>query len=195
MSNNIKDGTGTGRLAKVGDQNRVHTHALSASTSTVASVKGDAFNISSNLVTLTNDSEAALLYIQNNEDADISIITEFVNIGTSTGAPGVEGTTMFYLNPTGGTLISNAVEAQVLNRRIGDNETLDADTFRGVQGDTITGGNSIPIPSPGGAIASEYIIPKGASFALSYTPASGNTNIDIQIGFLVIKNYPSYTTE
>jgi hypothetical protein len=195
MSTIIKDGSGGEKSAKVGSKNRIHTHALSASSSSVASVSGEAFNISSELVTLTSDSESGILYLKNEEEFDISITTEFVNLGTSTGGTG-SSIIRFYLSPTGGTLISDATAASVDNRRVGDNESLSVLAYRGVEGSSISGGSDIPIPRNGaGPIASEYIIPKGSSFALSVTPPSGNTSMPIQIGFLVIKCYREYTVD
>jgi hypothetical protein len=194
MSEEIKDGTGSGNKAMVGDKNRLHTHSLSASSASVATATGEAFNVSSGLITLTDTSESSLLYIENNEEDIISITTLFVNIGTSTGGS-TEGLLKFHLSPTAGTLITDATEAQVLNRNIGNPITLAANTYKGAEGKTCTGGSEIQLPSTGGGIASEYVLPRGASFAISYTPPAGNTSIQLQIGFLVIKKYSSYTTE
>lgn len=190
----IEDGSGKGNVAKVGDQRRLHTHALSSSADSVATVEGDAFNVSSNLVTLTNDCESGLLYIKNNEEGPISVTTLFVNVSCSTGGTG-SGIVRFYLNPTTGTLISNQTCAQVLNRNVGNNQTLAADAYRGIEGSTITNGDTIPIPNRTGSIPSEYVLSKGKSFALSYEPPSGNTNVQVQIGFLVIRNYKEYTID
>ena len=77
----IEDGTGKGFEAKVDDLNRMHTHAFNVPLTSFASTRGDAFNISSGLVTLTTAGESGLLYIKNNECDDISVITEFINIG------------------------------------------------------------------------------------------------------------------
>jgi hypothetical protein len=194
MANEIKDGTGSGQLAKVGDKNRLHTHSLSATAASVATATGDAFNVSSELITLTSDSESALLYIKNNEEEAISVTTLFVNVGTSTGGTG-KGLIKFNLDPTGGTLISDETAAQVLNRSIGSPSTLSADTYKGAEGKTVSGGDEIELPSSGGAIASEYVLPRGAKFSLSFTPPTGNTSVQVQIGFLVIKKYESYTIE
>ena len=194
MSEEIKDGTGTGLKAKVGDKNRLHTHSLSASASSVATATGEAFNVSSELVTLTTDGESSLLYVFNNEEGPISVTTLFINIGTSTGGSG-EGLIKFHLNPTSGTLITDETAAQVLNRSIGTSATIGINAYKGAEGKTCTGGDEVQLPSTGGAIPSEYVLPRGASFALSYTPPTGNTSVQVQIGFLVIKNYDSYTIE
>ena len=194
MSEEIKDGTGTGNKVKVGDKNRLHTHSLSATAATVATATGDAFNVSSELVTLTSANESSLLYISNTETDMISVTTLFVNIGSSTGGTG-NGLIKFHLNPTAGTLITDETAAQVLNRNVGDPTTLGVNAYKGAEGKTCTGGDVIQLPHAGGAIASEYILPRGSSFALSYTPLTSNTSVQIQIGFLVIKKYDSYTIE
>ena len=194
MSDFIKDGTGSGRNAKVGVANRLHTQSLAVSVPSLATSLGDAFNVSSELVTLTTAGESALLYIKNNEEEALSIITEFVNIGTATGST-AKGIIKFYLDPSAGTIVSDATEAQVLNRSIGNTQTLTADTYKGAEGKTFTDGSIIALPSSGGAIVSEYIIPRGTSFGLSYTPATGTTSQQIQIGFLVIRKYITHTTD
>ena len=190
----IQDGTGSGTKVMVGGRNRLHTHSLSATSASVAVATGDTFNVSSELVTLTSANESSLLYVSNNEVDIISVTTLFVNIGTSTDGTG-EGLIKFHLNPTGGTIISDATAAQVLNRNISNNTVIALAAYKGAEGKTCTGGDEIQLPSTGGPIASEYILPRGASFALSYTPPAGNTSIKIQIGFLVIKKYNEYTTD
>ena len=194
MSEEIKDGTGTGNKAMVGDKNRLHTHSLSATAASVATASGEAFNVSSGLVTLTSANESSLLYVSNTEEDIISITTLFINLGTSTGGSS-EGTLKFQLNPTEGTLITDATEAQVLNRHVGNSINLSANAYKGAEGKTCTGGDSIQLPTTGGAIPSEYVVPRGSSFAVSYTPPAGNTSMKVQIGFLVIKKYSSYTIE
>lgn len=194
MGDSIIDGTGKGTGAKVGDKHRLHTHSLSASAASVATVTGDVFNVSSELVTLTTDSDSAALYIKNNEDESISVTTLFVNLGTSTGGVG-KSLVSFHLNPTSGTIITEEVAAQVLNRNIGNSETLTVDAYKGAEAKTVSGGDIIQLPLNGGAVVSEYVLSKGSRFALSVTPPPGNTSMQIQIGFLVVKKYNSYTVD
>ena len=195
----IEDGTGTGLMAKVGIQNRLHTHSLSTEASSVATICADAFNINTGLVTLTSCCESALLYIKNNEVNPIAVTTEFINLGSSLDACcaiiSLKGTLKFYLSSTTGTLISDASCAQVLNRLVGDSSLLVADVYKGSEGKTLTNGNAIVIPGGAGAIASEYIIPKGATFAISYTPPTGNVSLPLTVGLLVIKDWSVFTTE
>ena len=195
----IEDGTGTGLMAKVGIQNRLHTHSLSTEASSVATICADAFNINTGLVTLTSCCESALLYIKNNEVNPIAVTTEFINLGSSLdaccAAISLKGTLKFYLSSTTGTLISDASCAQVLNRLVGDSSLLVADVYKGSEGKTLTNGNAIVIPGGAGAIASEYIIPKGATFAISYTPPTGNVSLPLTVGLLVIKDWNVFTQE
>lgn len=198
----IEDGTGKGFETKVDCLNRLHTHAFNVPLSSFATTRGDAFNISSGLVTLTSACESGLLYIKNNECDDIAVLTEFVDIGTSVNAccavVTLDGVIRFHLNSTTGTLISVASCACVDNRKIGNPTTLTADTFKGVEGSTLTNGSEVPIPtstSTRNVIPSEWIIPKGATFAVSYEPPTGNASVDIQVGFFVVKNYSMYGTD
>ena len=53
MADIIKDGTGSGKTAKIDACNRLHTHAFTVPFATTATAEGDAFNLSTELVTLT----------------------------------------------------------------------------------------------------------------------------------------------
>lgn len=191
----IEDGSGTGRRSKVGVANRLHTHSLSVPVSTISTLNGDTFNVLSGFITLTNAADSALLYISSTEDRDVSLFLGSLRLGDSTGGTG-KGTITVHLNPTGGTIVSNAVDADVNNRRIGDANTINLTAFKGVQGDTITGAAATEVyPTTGDDSKLEYIIPKGSTFALSYNPPTGNTSIDVEIQFFVIKNYATYTVD
>lgn len=193
--NIIKDGTGTGMGAKVGDFNRLHTHSLSATTANVASSNGDVFNVGSEIINFSDDTKTALLYLKNNEESDISITFIFLNLGTPTGTTS-SGRFSFTLNPSTGTLVDNQVEAQCFNRRLGDAQTLNADCYQGVEGDTITNGTEIELPvAAGGAFESQFVLPKGASMSMSYTPPTGNTSMDVSMSVIIIRDYVRYTTE
>ena len=184
----IKNGVGNGNLAKVDESNRLHTHAFTIDTDTSACIQGDAFDICSGIVTLTNANEHAILYIKNNEDDDLIISLQFVNLGTSTGGVG-KSTVTTYLNPTGGTLISDANNAGVLNRRVGDSTSLTADSFgASAQGKTLTGGDTISFPSSGFAANSPFVLPQGQSLAMSVTPPTSNTSMRVGIGFYIVRN-------
>ena len=186
----IEDGTGTGLMAKVGIQNRLHTHSLSTEASSVATICADAFNINTGLVTLTSCCESALLYIKNNEVNPIAVTTEFINLGSSLDACcaiiSLKGTLKFYLSSTTGTLISDASCAQVLNRLVGDSSLLVADVYKGSEGKTLTGqGSTILVYLPSTAVLTlvsfdtVVVLPKGASIGLSWTPPSGMTSVKI----------------
>jgi hypothetical protein len=191
MSTVLIDGAGKGYSAKVDEEQRLHTHAFTVSTALAAALSGDAFNVGSSLITLTSANESGCLYIKNNEPEDIILSVQFINLGTSTNGTG-ESHFTFYLNPTGGTLISNAVAGDVFNRRIGSNNTLSADVYKGVEGDTITGGNIIKAPTTGLFSSVPYVIAKGATFAISITPPTGNTSMEVQIGLNTITHGPKY---
>lgn len=191
----IDDGSGSGRSARVGSANRVHTHSLSATVLDVAAMRGDVFDINSDLITLTTANESGVLYLKNNENEDISLIITEVNLGTSAGGSG-ENIIKGIFNITGGTLLSNAVDANINNRRIGDTSAVTVDAYQGVEGDTVVGGTAISRPLGGSAkLDTEYIIPKGNSIAVSITPPVGNTSMRMQISYVIVKNYPTYTIE
>ena len=187
----INDGSGKGFSVKVDECQRLHTHAFTICANTSATINGDVFDICSGIVTLTTACESGMLYIKNNENDDIIISLQFVNLGTSTGGT-EQSIVTFYLSPTTGTLISGACPTSVLNRRIGSSSALDVDTFNGEEGSTITNGNAISFPSTSFTSNSPYVLPKGATFAVSITPPTGNTSMSAAVGFFVIKNASKY---
>jgi len=192
---NIEDGTGSGRLAKVGVGNRLHTHSLAATTVEVATIEGNVFEVNSALVTLTTANESGILYIKNNEDKDIGIVITHVRLGASTSGVG-SGTLFFNYNSTTGTLISVANAATVVNRNLGDSILLSADAFSGVEGSTITDGIVVGLPiSESEEHQDVYVLAKSKSLAISYQPPTSNTSQQVQINFILIKNFPKYTIE
>lgn len=187
----IKDGKGRGYEVKVDEDNRLHTHAFTTNVDTSATINGDVFDISSNTVTLTSANESGLLYVKNNENDDLLLSLQFVNIDASTGGSGGSLVT-YYFNSSTGTLISGATAANVLNRRIGSADSITVDAYKGVEGSTITDGTSMDFPSTGFSASSPFVLPKGASFAVSITPPTGNTSMRASIGLFIVKNATIY---
>jgi hypothetical protein len=192
MEVSIKQGNG-GNVATVDDQLRLHTQAYTVSSILESALRGRAYDIVSGIIDLTNDTENALLYVLNNEDEDIIMEIFFLDTSLSTGASaGDTGEFSYYFNPTGGTLISDASATTPINNRIGDPKTLDVTAYKATAaGKTLTGGTTLafPIQGVGNYVeAPYYVIPKGSSVGVSYTPPASNTSQDINIGIVFIKN-------
>jgi hypothetical protein len=191
MSNIIVDGSGSGYAAKVDQENKLLTHSFTVSSALTGALKGDAFNVGSTLLTLTSANESACLYIKNLEQDDIIISVQFINLGASTGGSG-ESKFKFYLNPTTGTIIDNAVAGDAFNRKIGSSNTLSATVYKGAEGYTLTNGDVIEAPTTGLFSTVPFVLEKGSAFGIAITPPTGNTSLEVQIGLNVIKNGSSY---
>ncbi len=66
MGFEIKDGTGTGNLARVDSENKLAVRAVQETEFEKAVLGGRAFNINTEFLTITSDTEHALLYLKNN---------------------------------------------------------------------------------------------------------------------------------
>jgi hypothetical protein len=189
MAEIIKDGR-TGDTAKVDVNNRLHTNALSVDIILSETLNNNAYDISTNgLITLTTDTESALIYLKNNGDSDLVVTTVFLDSIASTGGVGA-GSLKWYMNPDGGTIVDDASEALTINRRIGSPNNISADRYKATGvGKTLTNGATINFPVNAGIstlFGKPFVVPKGQRFGVSYTPPAGNSSMGIQIGLLVI---------
>ena len=168
MGFEIKDGTGTGNLAKVDGDNRLEVRSITETETEKAVLDGRAFNINTEFLSITTDVEHALLYIKNNEDEDL-IIAAWFN-GTDLGTNGANaGLVRVYYNPTGGTIISDAT--------VGNAKTFTGQDTPAVLYQTQTVGSR--------AFGNVYLtLPKGSSLVSTYDP-NGAETINIYAGFQV----------
>lgn len=186
MTHMIKDGTGTSYLAKVNSENRMFTDAVERNHSQDAAIKGDAYNINTGVITLTSANKSAVLYVKNNAADNLYIDTLFYLIGNSTGGSGDMLITVLR-NPTAGTIISNATAVEMnANRNFGSSKTLDVDDYKGAEGYTFTDGTKIiesifNQSATRAAIAvGTIVLTQGTSIGIDVTPATGNTNLDVE---------------
>lgn len=176
----IDDGTGNGYQAKVNKANKIETHSISEDESIHSAEVGDAYNINTGLISITGD--ATLLYLKNNEDADMVI--EAVALGSFEGITHSDDPYVTLIkNPSAGDLITDATAVTMnQNRNFGSSKTLTADVFKGKVAGTITGGNDAAILQASTGGRSYYtinmIIPKGSSLAIKLTAnvSSGTAN-------------------
>ena len=179
----IEDGTGEGFQVKVDGNNRIHTQAIVESESLNSAELGLAYNVSSGTIPFTGD--GTLLYVKNNENSDI--VVEAIALGNDGGGTytsSLRPSITFVRNPTGGDLITDATAVDFnVNRNFGSTKTLVADTYKGKQGGTLTGGDSLGIfqTSQSGRdyFGINIVIPKGSSLAITATNglASGTANL------------------
>lgn len=180
MSTIITDGTGKGYKLRVDQSNRVRSHAITESEQLHAIEEGDGYNVNTGLISITGD--ATLLYIKNNDEADLVIDT--IIIGTGQGITHSDSPYAYlHTNITGGDLISDATTVDgLLNRNGGSNNTLIGDTFKGKTGGTATGGNNagpFQLNTTGRTVVPlNWVLRRGNSLAITTTPniSSGSAN-------------------
>ena len=88
MSEQIIDGTGSGKKAMVDKDNRLHTHAVSETIVENSSKNGDSYNINTGTINLTSATKSAVLYFKNNGNFDLHIANIGYLLGNSTDGTG-----------------------------------------------------------------------------------------------------------
>ena len=178
----ISDGAGGGYEAKVDSDNRLHTEAVSRSELLQGIIQGVGYNFNTGPVTLTTANESAVGYFAYNGNEPF-VITEILFIlGTTTGGSG-DGTARIYRNPTGGTIVDNALPIEIAaNRDFGSSIVVDGDMYKGAEGYTVTGGTTFAdsTRSSFGTViafdAAPILIRKGNTLCTTWQPPSGNTS-------------------
>lgn len=188
MTTVIKDGAGTGLTARVAGANQLFTFSETITEATIASLEGDAYNVNTGVITLTTANKSAAFYLKNtSQDKTYSVPSFFFLIGNSTGGSG-DVLISLIKNPTGGTIVSNAVPMEMagVNLNFGSPESIAADTLKGVEGDTFTGGEkvieSVLDQSPQNIVlaAGAVLLQPGNSVGIEVTPATGNTSFTLE---------------
>ena len=190
MGFEIKDGTGTGNLARVDKENRVLVRAVTETEIEKAVLDGRAFNINTEFLPVSSSGENALLYVKNNETEKLIVAAWFVGTGVNGGTITESSLVRTYYNPTGGTLIASASAVTPVNRNAGSSQVLLADCYKGGDGFTITGQDTpVVLYQTQGANSRSFgnvflTLPKGSSLAVTYEP-NGAEPINIYTGFQV----------
>ena len=109
----IEDGTGTGKLARVDNNQRLHTDAITENIKDAESEQGNSYNLNTGDITLTSAAKTTVFYFKNNEDADYHITAFIYNLGNSTGGSG-DVKIDVVSNPTTGDIITNANDVMVI---------------------------------------------------------------------------------
>lgn len=181
----ILDGLGSGKECGIDSNNRLLAAAITENIANHVTEFGGRYNLNTGTINLTSANPSAVCYFKNNEDEVYTINSFIIYFGPSTGGSGVS-TIDIYGDPTGGTVISNAVNADIVfNLDLGSARELDADFYKGAEGNTLTGGNlgisGYQGPSNPRVISvGQLLVPKGESIGCIITPPPGNTSMNIQ---------------
>ena len=172
---------------KIGATARGQIKAFSVSESEAqeATTLGDGYNINTGVIALTSSTESGVMYFKNNESRNMIIESVFAGVGSSGTVTDAAHITIIR-NPTGGTLISGAVNVDMItNRSHGTSNTLaNSLAYKGAEGSTITGGDEsyLFFQSAGGRLSAPGIsvaLAPGNSLAMkinTFTTA-GTTNV------------------
>lgn len=188
MLTTIADGRSS-ETAEV-SSNRLSVQSVSQDESKLAAVNGDAYNINTGTVTLTNATKTPVLFVKNTGDVDLVIDTVFYILGASTAGTG-NAYIELVRNPTAGTIVSGAVNVDMnVNRNFGSNNTISADAYKGATGITMTGGTdalgSITVANTTIAVAAGAIIlKKGSTVGVNVTAPTGNTSMPVQVALSI----------
>ncbi len=186
----IDDGKGRGFRAGVDQTGRLEVASATFSEELLSTYSGDAFGLGTGTVSFTSSTQSAILYVKNEDPRPLVLDRVRVMLGTATGGSG-DWRISFQRNPTAGTIVSNALASGVTNLNHGSNISPDAIAYRGVQGDTLTGGTggSFPIKATGdGQVIFPFgrVLPTGSSFWIILTPPPGTTAADV---YCVLRAY------
>ena len=197
MGFKIQDGTGSSREAKVNQDNRLSTSAVTESEADFATEIGTRFNINTGTINLTDANNTTVLYIKNNEDSPLIITALIYNLGNSTGGSG-DLTVEVVRNPTAGDIITNANNVSILqNQNHGTTRTLSVDAYKGATSEALITDGSTSISTLSSSGTGRIVIslgaldlPKGSSLAVNITPQSGNTSQGVQVAAACyVKNF------
>jgi len=188
MSFTIRDGIGSGKEAKVTNNNRLSTTAVTETEADLATNEGTRYNINTGTITLTDANNTTVFYIKNNEDSNLIVTALIYNLGNSTGGSG-DLTIDVIRNPTTGDIVTNANDVDILqNQNHSSTRTLAADVYKGATSEAlITDGDaSISTLSSSGTgrivvSLGALTVPKGSSLAVNITPQTGNTSQGVQV--------------
>lgn len=166
----IVDGTGLGFGVRVDEQNRLHAHAVTVTEVVQSSEKGFGYNINTGPISIT--ASGTLLYFQNLDAQDFVI--EAVALGNDGGATyTTRPSVTFVRNPTGGDLITDQTPVDMnQNRDFGSSNVLNAVSYKGKTGGTLTGGDDIALLQASTAgrdfYTINFIIPEGKALGVIY---------------------------
>jgi hypothetical protein len=183
--NTIKDGTGSGNLAKVDDKNRLYTYSVTEPTEQVEAENGLSFIIHKECHTAASTG-GGLLYIKNNDsDYDMVITRIFIDSHTITSEDLI-CVQVFDATISNGTDISTTA---LINKNRGSSKTFDltvkcSDSSSDI---TYTGGtqyHSYPIKTMTQYfrdMAGTIVIPAGKSILFGFKRVGGGSATDGQI--------------
>jgi hypothetical protein len=184
MAEQIIDGTGTGKRAKVDNNNQLHVFAVTESEQRQATAEGNEYNLNTGEIALTGTGESSLIYFKNDESEDFVVTSIALGIGTRSATVTDFAKITVIKNPIGGDIISDAILVDInSNTNFGSSKELASTSlvYKGKNGGTITGGSdhAILYSGDGRLFANINIeLPKGSSIGIKIDlNTSGGANV------------------
>ena len=177
----ILDGRGRGYRAAVTPDQRLRAEAVIIDPEDDAIRVGEGWQITSTPVNFTDDSMCPMLYLRNNGELDLVLDRAVLLLGSVTGGSG-DWTFQTLRNPgdyASDTILTNALSGGISNSNHGSQKLPDAEYYKGLPGDTLTGGTGAPLPIQQQSNRTVYPfgrrLPLGASIGFKLTPPTGTT--------------------
>tara|TARA_R110000823_G_scaffold303181_1_gene424513 strand:- start:67 stop:654 length:588 start_codon:yes stop_codon:yes gene_type:complete len=192
MATTIEDGSGKGFSVKVDAENRLFSRSITETEFDHAVRKGESFNVNTEFLVITANTETPIMYLKNNENEDVILAAWFIGTDNNAGSPTRNGLMRVYFNPTSGTIISSGVDVTPVNRKGGSSGTIELDVKAGGEGFTAVGYDPVSVLfQTQGANSRAFgnvqlALSKGSSVVVTYLP-NGGTN-EIYTGFQLYKS-------
>ena len=191
MAEQIIDGTGTGKRAKIDSTNHLATRSITEKESLESAVNGNQYLVTSGGMALTSAAASAVLYFKNAEDFPLVLNRIIFGAAVSTNGTTNVCAVAVTVNPTG--LGSGSGNPAVgVNSNFGSSNTLTLTSSEiGQQGATVTGGTAGPTLFFPDKLTSTFdtdiVLPKGSSIAIAVTPPASNTSLVVAASINVHK--------
>ncbi len=191
MPETLIDGTGSGNLQRVDSDNRAHVFSVTETEAESANTEGNAFNVNTGVITLTDAVDTPILYFKNTDAVQtIHVNAIAIGIGPSTLAV----TTLDPLAII--TVIRNPITIDFStavsinsNRNYGSAATLTATAYKGATGDTMTDGADHLLFFQVGAgrlfATIDEVLPPGSSMGIKINPAPSNDDMKIYAALIL----------
>lgn len=156
----LKDGTGTGNLAKVGEHNDLHTRSITVSELSYVSEQGNAFQAEGEAVILaTASGEQTVLILINDGTESLEIGNIFISVRTESDATKITVVKLYLgsVTATGGT-IKNSINLNTGAVNVADvtlldhNPTIAGTDYMIMESYFQIGQNSLTVPFDGGIV-------------------------------------------
>lgn len=180
--------------ARVNSESQLEVRSVCSSEVEHSVLSGDAFQAYTGLINLANANKTAILYIQNNDVADIMLTTATLGTNQSTG--GADSAVL--VEAVGNVIASddivlNGADVLVLNRNGGSPRSFEGIAKKGA---SLAAANGVASNGTLSDLTGAHtfnlttVVPKGGAVALEVTPPAGNTsmNITATVGFHVVES-------